>query len=122
MSDLFAEMNRNSGGIGLPQHVLHERVAEDAVDEDTVMEATLDGGGDDVELEDGHWIVTCERESYDSCKKALLALGVELVSGELTRIPENTIEIGDEDGEKLTRLLSALEDLDDVQETYTNAG
>jgi len=97
-------------------------IAEADVDEDTVMEAVLDGGGDDVELEEGLWVVTCERGSYDTCKKALLALGVELKSSELTRIPENTIEISDEDGAKLTRLLSVLEDLDDVQETYTNAG
>ena len=97
-------------------------VKEEAADEDTVMEAALDGGGDDVELVDGQWVVTCDRESYDTCKKALTALGVEQQSGEITRIPENTVDIGDADGEKLTRLLERLDDLDDVQETYTNAG
>ncbi len=122
----FAKAGGNLGASGSVAYQFRSMgvftLAEAAIDEDTLMEAALDGGGEDVELEEGMWIVTCDRESYDSCKKALLALGVELASGELTRVPDNTIEISDADGAKLTRLLSALEDLDDVQDTYTNAG
>ena len=96
-------------------------MAVEGVDEDTLMMEVLEGGADDVEQDEGLWIVTCPMEAYDSCKKALQELGVGLERAELTRIPDNLIPITKEDAEKVMRLLEHLDELDDVQETYSNA-
>jgi len=92
----------------------------EGLDEDTVMMAVLEGGGDEYEEDDGNWVVTAEREAYDTCKTALEALGVE-INGELTRVPENLVEVSPSDAKKVMALLERLDDLDDVQDTYTNA-
>ena len=45
--------------------------------------------------------------------------GIE--NAEITMLPTNSVELGDEDSEKVIRLIDTLEDLDDVQNVYTNA-
>jgi YebC/PmpR family DNA-binding regulatory protein len=95
-------------------------IVSDGLEEDDVMMQAIEGGGDDVVLEDGHWIVTCPFESYDSCKKSLLELGKNLERSELTQLPDNDVALSAKDAEKLMRMLERFDDLDDVQETYTN--
>ena len=46
-------------------------------------------------------------------------VGIE--NAEITMLPSNSVELGDEDSEKVIRLIDTLEDLDDVQNVYTNA-
>jgi len=92
-----------------------------AVDEDTLMMQALEGGAEDVDRDDEQWIVTCPMESYDACKKALQELDAGLERAELTRIPDNMILVSQEDAQKVVRLLEHLDELDDVQETYSNA-
>jgi YebC/PmpR family DNA-binding regulatory protein len=93
----------------------------DSVDEDTIMMAVLEGGGDDVSEEDGEWIITAEPSEYEACRAALLSLEVEMTRSELTQIPDNEVTVTVSEAAKILRLLDRLEDLDDVQETYTNA-
>ena len=91
-----------------------------AVDEDTLMMQALEGGAEDVVQDDDMWIVTCPMEAYDQCKRALQDLDAGLERAELTRIPDNLIPISAEDVAKVERLLEQLDELDDVQETYSN--
>ncbi len=90
------------------------------LDEETVMMAALEGGGEDIERADDDWLVTSAFEDYDACKRALEALDVE-VRAELTQIPDTEVPVGDDDARGLLGLLDRLEDLDDVQDTWTNA-
>ena len=92
-----------------------------AVDEDSIMMAALEAGADDVTDEGEEWCVVCESGAYDACREALEALDVGEISGEITQVPDNTVEVGGDDVDTLMRLLERLEDLDDVQETFTNA-
>lgn len=127
-SEVKHAFNKGGGNLGSSGSVsyLFQQKGEFALpsgdlDEDTVLAAALDGGGDDVRLEDDEWIVTCPFEAYDACKTALGELGVELARSEIVQIPETTVDISDEDARSLVKLLERLEDLDDVQETWTNA-
>lgn len=92
-----------------------------AVDEDTVMMAALEAGADDVTRDGDEWTVVCEASEYHGCREALEALGVGEVTGEVTQIPDNTVSVAAADVDSLMKLLDRLEDLDDVQETFTNA-
>jgi transcriptional/translational regulatory protein YebC/TACO1 len=55
-------------------------------------------------------------------KQALEAAGFTPEVAEVTMRPENTIELAGEDAERMQKLLDVLEDLDDVQEVFHNAG
>ena len=91
-------------------------------DEDAIMEAALDAGADDVVTEeDGLIEVLTAPESYIKVKESMIAAGLEPVESELTMRASNNTELDVEDGEKVMRLIDALEELDDVQEVFSNA-
>ncbi len=96
-------------------------VAHAAIDEESLMMTVLDAGGEDLVQEQDEWIVTAPFESCDSCRRAILGLGVDLKSSEITQVPDNTVDLSADDTSKLIGLLERLEDLDDVQEIYSNA-
>lgn len=93
-----------------------------ASDEDAIMEAALEAGADDVEShDDGSIHVTTTPESFTSVKEAMFAAGLETQMAEITQHPSTSVELTVEQAEKVIRLIDALEDLDDVQNVYTNA-
>ncbi|WP_367418158.1 YebC/PmpR family DNA-binding transcriptional regulator [Snodgrassella alvi] len=92
------------------------------VDEDSLMEAALEAGADDVIIqEDGSKEVITEPYQYSSIKEALEQAGFYAADGEVTMRPVNETVLEGEEAEKMQRLLDALEDLDDVQNVYTTA-
>ncbi len=89
--------------------------------EDAVMEAAIESGADDVSSsEDGHEIVTT-MESLRDVQKALEAKFGEPRKAALVWRAQNNIAVDDEAGEKILRLMDALDDNDDVQNVYSNA-
>ena len=88
--------------------------------EDAMMEAALESGADDVATTpDGHEIITA-MENLGEVAKALEAKFGEPLKAKLVWRPQNTIAVDDEAGEKIIRLMDALEDNDDVQNVYAN--
>jgi YebC/PmpR family DNA-binding regulatory protein len=91
-----------------------------AASEDAMMEAAIEAGADDVVSNaDGHEITTSLEGLRD------VAQGLEAKFGEPRKVgliwkPQNTIAVDDEAGEKILRLVGALEDNDDVQNVYAN--
>jgi len=95
-------------------------IAKEGTDEDELMEAALENGAEDV-VEDGDiFSVESEPTNFFELKTALEAAGYELAYAEVTMKPKNKIEIGAEDLKKLMTLTDALEDIDDVQDVYSN--
>ncbi|MBS4083355.1 MAG: YebC/PmpR family DNA-binding transcriptional regulator [Rhizobiales bacterium] len=89
-------------------------------DADTMLEAGIDAGADDVISGDaGHEIITSV-ESLNEVQKALEAKFGEPRKGGLTWRPKNTVAVDDETGEKLMKLVENLEENDDVQNVYGN--
>ena len=94
----------------------------DSVDEDAIMEAALDAGADDVVThDDGLTDVTTTPEDYLSVKEAMIAAGFEPEHAEITMKASTLAELDQSDAEKLLRLQDRLEDLDDIQDVYSNA-
>ncbi len=92
------------------------------VDEDTLMEAALEAGADDVvTLDDGSYEVLTTEETFVDVKEAMLAAGHEAAHSEVTMRASTEVAVDAEKGEKLLKLLDMLEDLDDVQNVYHNA-
>jgi len=91
--------------------------------EDKVMEVALEAGAEDVVTdEDGAIEVLTSPGDFEAVKNALEAAGLKPDVAEVTMRPENTIELSGDDAAKMQKLLDVLEDLDDVQEVYHNAG
>ncbi len=93
-----------------------------SVDEDALMEVALEAGAEDVNtFDDGAVDVITTPEEYLTVKDALIAAGFEPDNAEVTMQASTMAELNAEDAEKMLRLIDRLEDLDDVQNVYSNA-
>lgn len=91
-------------------------------DEDAIMEAALEAGADDVTTnDDGSIDVLTTPEAFIDVKEAMVAAGHEPADAEITQQAATMVDLNLEDAEKVLRLVDALEDLDDVQNVYSNA-
>ncbi len=91
------------------------------VDEELVMEAALELGAEDIQLnDDGSVDVISAWEDFGAVKAGLEAEGLVPDDGEVTMIASTTVPVDAEGAETLMGLVDALEDLDDVQNVYTN--
>ena len=90
------------------------------VDEDAVTMVALEAGAEDVRDEGDSLAVITAPAEFEAVKAAFEVQQVPVAHSELTRIPRNTVPVGPEDSETLTRLLEVLEDYDDVQNVYAN--
>ncbi|NLO80783.1 MAG: YebC/PmpR family DNA-binding transcriptional regulator [Xanthomonadaceae bacterium] len=91
-------------------------------DEDAIMEVALEAGAEDIiNNDDGSLEVITTPESYQQVKSALESAGLVPADADVTMRPETTVAIAGEDAVATLKLLEMLEDLDDVQNVYTNA-
>ena len=91
-------------------------------DEDKVMEVALEGGAEDVITQpDGGVDVITSVERFGEVKDALLRAGFEPALAEVTLLPTSSVDLELEDARRIVKLLEMLEDLDDVQQVYSNA-
>jgi YebC/PmpR family DNA-binding regulatory protein len=91
-----------------------------AASSDAMFEAALEAGADDVvSSESGHEIYAAANQ-YGSVAKALEAKFGEPRKAALVWRPQNTVAVGDEQGEKLLKLIENLNEHDDVQNVYAN--
>ena len=95
-------------------------VDQDAIGEDELMEAALEAGADDITVQDGIYEITCAPEDFQAVREAVTVMGLEPTVAELSRIPQNTVQLDAAAARKVLRLMDALEDNDDVQNVYSN--
>jgi YebC/PmpR family DNA-binding regulatory protein len=87
---------------------------------DTMLDAAIEAGADDVVSSEGGHEVYASQDSFREVAKALEAKFGEPRKAALVWKPQNTISVDDEDGEKLLKLIETLNDHDDVQNVYAN--
>ena len=93
------------------------------VDEDRVTEAAIEAGADDVVAypEDGAIDVLTSPDHFDTVKQAMEAAGLAPGYAEVTFRADNDIAVSGETAQQVSKMLGMLEDLDDVQNVYSNA-
>jgi len=96
---------------------------EAGADEEKITEAAIEGGADDVVVypEDGAIDVVTAPENFDAVKQALEAAGLAPGYAEITFRADNDIAVSGDTAQQVQKLLGMLEDLDDVQNVYSNA-
>lgn len=112
----------NSGCVGFMFQQKGEIIIEKGdKDEDEMMMMALDAGAEDFAAEEEVFVVTTTPEDFGAVREALESNGVEFLEAEVKMIPDNTVELNEEDSKKFQRMLDMLEDDDDVQNVYHNA-
>ena len=90
-------------------------------DDDTDQLSLIEAGADDVIDAEQTWEVHCLREQFNAVRKVISDSGLEVVEAGLAYVPQAVQKIEDESTQnKVMKLLDALDELDDVVETYTN--
>jgi YebC/PmpR family DNA-binding regulatory protein len=126
-SEVRAAFNKYGGSLGETGSVsfMFDRVGQviypaDAADSDTMFEAALEAGADNVESDDSGHEVTCAPDDFNAVREALEAVfGVPEESG-LVWKPQNLIPVDEAQAATLLKLLDVLDDNDDVQTVSSN--
>jgi len=93
----------------------------EGADEERIMDIALEAGADDVDSADGLIEVVTSKADYLRVERALNDAGLKPQMSELIQRPASTIELAGDDAERVAKLIDALEQLDDVQNVFTNA-
>lgn len=96
-------------------------VEAEATDEDTLMEAALEAGAEDVREDAGNFEVITTPEELEAVKQAVEDAKIPTVTAEITMLPQTTTDLIGKNAEQMMRLMEMMEDCDDVQKVYTNA-
>lgn len=127
VAEVRSKMTRLGGNLGTPNSVawMFEKKGEiyidsARIDEDSLMEAALDAGAEDVVREDDRFLVTTSPTDFHAVQEALKAKGLAVAEAELAMVPKSTVQVAGKDADSLLKLLETLEDLDDVQKVWAN--
>ena len=94
---------------------------DDSVDFEKLFETAISLDALDITEEDGEYKVITTVENFQNVVEGLEKAGFKSVTAEFTRIPQNTIEVTDENtASHILKLLDKLEEHDDVQNVYAN--
>jgi len=119
----FSKAGGNLGTSGSVAYMFNKlgSLVFEGVDEEAIMDAALEAGADDVETEGDITEVTTSFADFFAVREALKEAGFEPTMDEVVQRADVEIELEGEDAEKIQRLVDALEDLDDVQNVFSNA-
>ncbi len=121
----FTKTGGNLGTDGSVAYLFEKKGVIDypaGTDDDAVMEAAIEGGAEDVVIEDdGSVEVLTDPDGYESVLAALRNAGLEPENAEITMRAGTLAPLDEETAQAVLKLLNMLDDLDDVQNVYTNA-
>ena len=93
----------------------------DGADPDEIGLLAIDAGAEDVEPDDGSLVITTQPDELMRVVGQLRESGVTVEQADIQRVPQATIDVEGNQAQAVLKLLDALEDLDDIQDVYTNA-
>ena len=89
-------------------------------DEEKLLNAVLEAGGDDLRDDGDTWEVLSEPSAFEAVRDAVKALGVEPATAQVAMLPQNYIKLEGKDASNMIRLMDALDDHDDVKQVWSN--
>ena len=91
------------------------------MDADELMMAALDAGAEDFSEEEDSFEVVTDPDAFSEVREALEKAGIPMMQAEVTMIPQNYVELTDDDAiKKMNRILDLLDEDDDVQAVFHN--
>jgi len=126
--DLRAVLERAGGNLAQSGAVAFQftkcgviTIKSDAIAEDDLMEKALEFGADDVKNQGEVFEVITSPVTFQKVREGLVNAKVPIEAGEVTYLPNNTVNISVDAAQKLLKLVDALEDNEDVQSVSHNA-
>jgi len=121
----FNKFDNSMAAQGSVSRLFHRKgqiiVAADAVAEDRLMEIVLEAGAEDMIVESDHFEVITDAHQFMDVLNALEGEGIPTEVAEITMIPEVTIPVDSKNhAASILKFIDFLEDLDDVQNVYSN--
>ncbi len=121
----FTKFGGNLGADGSVNYLFNQvgqLMFPPGIDEDVVMEAAIDAGAEDVVVEDdGSIEVLTAPTDFEQVRDIMVTAGLEAESAKVTMRASTSASLGVKEAGSMIKMLDMLEDLDDVQEVYSNA-
>ena len=127
-AEVRTALNRNGGTLADPGSVAYNFSRKgvisitkaDGIDEDSILEAVLEAGAEEVKDQGGGFEVVTDPSDLVTVRSALQDAGIEYESADVEFVPNLKVEVDADTARKVFRLIDALEDSDDVQNVYSN--
>jgi YebC/PmpR family DNA-binding regulatory protein len=121
---IFEKGGGNMGAPGCVKHMFDRKglfdIPAKGLDEDALMSIALDAGADDVQNLGDSFEITCDPTAFLQVKAALTKSNIPLANAAITQLGKVQVDCDTETGQKVLKLLEALDDNDDVQNVYSN--
>jgi YebC/PmpR family DNA-binding regulatory protein len=121
---LLEKYNGNLGSSGSVAWMFSKKgyivVDKTAADEETLLNAVLEAGGDDLRDDGDTWEVLSDPSAFEAVRDAVKALGIEPASAQVAMLPQNYVKLQGKEASHMVKLMEALEDHDDVQHVWSN--
>jgi transcriptional/translational regulatory protein YebC/TACO1 len=120
----FSKNGGNLGETGSVRFMFSKKgliaVEKSAATEEKLMDIVLEHGGEDLNDEGDSWEIITDPASYEAVSAAIKAANIPTVMSEVTMVASTYTKLEGSPANQMMRLLDALEDLDDVQNVYSN--
>jgi YebC/PmpR family DNA-binding regulatory protein len=120
-------LSKNNGNLGETNSVAwmfskkgYIVVDKSAADEEKLLNAVLEAGGDDLRDDGDTWEIISEPSAFEAVRDAVKALGIEPASAEIAMLPQNYVKLEGKEASQMVRLMEALEEHEDVQHVWSN--
>jgi YebC/PmpR family DNA-binding regulatory protein len=120
-SKIGGNMAESNAVVWMFEHKGIITVKREGKTEDDMMEILLDAGADDFVTEEEIFEIRTSLEDFETVRRVLIDKNLNIENASLQWIPKMHTQVGKDDVEKFEKLIEALEDIDDVQNVYTNA-
>jgi YebC/PmpR family DNA-binding regulatory protein len=88
--------------------------------EDALMSAVIDAGGDDLQDDGDNWEVLSSPDAFQAVLDAVKALGIEPDVAEVSMLPQNYLKLEGKAAQQMVKLMEALDDHDDIRHVWSN--
>jgi YebC/PmpR family DNA-binding regulatory protein len=95
-------------------------VEKTKADEEALMNAVLEAGGDDMKDDGSAWEIVSAPDAHPAVLEAVKALGVEPASAEIAMVPTDYIKLEGKPAQQMLRLMEALDDNEDTKNVWSN--
>ncbi|MFN2445354.1 MAG: YebC/PmpR family DNA-binding transcriptional regulator [Vicinamibacterales bacterium] len=88
--------------------------------EETLLNAVLDAGADDMRDDGDSWEIVSDPSAFETVKEAVKGLSIEPATAQVAMLPQNYVKLEGKEASQMVKLMSVLEDHDDVQHVWSN--
>lgn len=127
VGELRHMLEKHSGNLGATNSVAwmftkkgHVVVDKAVVDEEKLLNTSLEAGADDMQDDGDHWGVLSEPSAFEAVRDAVKGLGIEPASAQVAMLPQTYVKLTGKDASQMIRLMDALDDHEDVKQVWSN--